>query len=169
MSLKIQLNSDIIHQLDLSPIIQEIEPLLIDNNIISQEQKLTFDINYPQENNDPRELSEIPEIRLWFIRLDSLYPWFLFLLDWKSGELARYTAMLVPHEFKRNDGILYNSEALEIFVMNKIFTLNNWLKQQNITGISRLKSMAQMLGYDIDDSFFENLSKGQRAKGKGQR
>jgi hypothetical protein len=28
-----------------------------------------------------------------------------FLLDWKAGELARYVAMLVPHQFNRTEGI----------------------------------------------------------------
>lgn len=158
MSLKINLHSKQINQLDLTPISTVIETLITNNEISAKEQKLTFIIDYPLEPNDPRELSEIPEIRLWFIRVDGLYPWLPFLLDWKNGELARYTAMLVPHEFKRNEGIQYNSEALDIFVMSKIFILTNWLKQQNITGNSRLKSMAQMLGYEIDESFFKTIN-----------
>ncbi len=157
MSLKINLNSEQINQLDLTPIRTVIETLLTNNEISANEQQLTFAINYPLEPTDPRELSEIPEIRLWFIRVDALYPWLPFFLDWKNGELARYTAMLVPHQFKRNEGIVYNSEALDIFVMSKIFILNHWLKQQNLTGNSRLKSMAQMLGYDIDESFFQTM------------
>ena len=104
---------------------------------------------------DPRELSEIPELRLWFVRLDAKYPWLPFLLDWKSGELARYTAMLVPHQFSAKEGIQYNPEALEIFLMHKIFILGDWLKEQGIPSPSRLKSMAQMLGYDLDDELFE--------------
>jgi hypothetical protein len=47
---------------------------------------------------DPRELSEFPDIRLWFLRLDATYPWLPVLLDWRAGELARYAAMLVPHQ-----------------------------------------------------------------------
>ena len=70
-----------------------------------------------REPEDPRELSEIPEVRLWFIRLDARYPWLPFLLDWKAGELALYTAMLVPHQFSVKEGIQYNLEALEIFLM----------------------------------------------------
>ena len=42
--------------------------------------KLSFAVDYPRDANDPRELSEVPEVRLWFIRLDSHYPWLpLFL------------------------------------------------------------------------------------------
>jgi hypothetical protein len=154
MSLKIILNSTHINQLDLTPLTQEINCLIANNELHLKEQQLTFEINYDLEPTDPRELSEIPEIRLWFIRADALYPWLPFLLDWKNGELARYTAMLVPHQFKKNEGIQYNSEALEIFVMSKIFILNRWLGENNISGSSRLKSFAQMLGYDIEENFF---------------
>ena len=99
-------------------------------------------------------MSEISEVRLWFVRLDSVYPWMPFFLDWKGGELARYAAMLVPHQFSRSEGIQYNPEALEIFVMNKIFVMSDWLKEHGISSTSRLKSMAQLFGYDLDDSFF---------------
>jgi hypothetical protein len=97
------------------------------------------------------------KIRLWYVRLDATYPWLPFLLDWKAGELARYTAMLVPHQFKRNEGIIFNPEALEIFVMNKIFVLSDWLKTQGISERSRLKSMAQLFGYELDDVFFDMI------------
>ena len=91
------------------------------------------------------------------MRLDSVYPWLPFLLDWKAGELARYVAMLVPHQFNRSEGIIFNPEALELFVMNKIFVLSDWLQQQNIPSRSRLKSMAQLFGYELDDAFFEMI------------
>ena len=42
--------------------------------------------------------------------------------------------------------------------MHKTFVLMNWLKQQGIEGNSRLKAMTQMLGYDIEDGFFDLLS-----------
>ncbi|MEM6867231.1 MAG: CRR6 family NdhI maturation factor [Cyanobacteria bacterium P01_C01_bin.121] len=117
----------------------------------------SFDIDFPREASDPRELSEIPEVRLWFIRLNAKYPWLPLYLDWESGELSRYTAMLVPHQFSNLDGIRYNPEALEIFVMDKVFTLNAWLTQQGIDGRSRLKFMTQMLGYELDDALFDLL------------
>lgn len=155
MTLAIALNSDCIHNLDLSPVEIVIEKLLSEGAIASHEQQLSFEFDYPREPDDPRELSEIPEIRLWFIRLDTRYPWLPFLLDWKSGEFARYTAMLVPHQFNRTEGIQYNPEGLEIFVMQKVFVLTKWLQQQGIASQSRVKAMAQMLGYELDDAFFE--------------
>ncbi|MEJ1932591.1 CRR6 family NdhI maturation factor [Nostoc sp. NIES-2111] len=155
MTITIAINTDAVNTLDLSPAHTVINPLLKEGSIASHEQQLKFAIEYPLEPGDPRELSEIPELRLWFIRLDAKYTWLPFLLDWKAGELGRYTAMLVPHQFSAKEGIQYNPEALEIFLMHKIFVLSDWLKQQDIPWQSRLKSMAQMLGYELDDAFFE--------------
>ncbi|MDJ0600890.1 MAG: CRR6 family NdhI maturation factor [Crocosphaera sp.] len=154
MTQTITVQLDHLTALDINPVREIIDPLLEKNAIASLEQTLTFDIQYPRDPNDPRELSEIPEVRLWFVRLDTIYPWFPFLLDAKQGELARYVAMLVPHQFNRVEGIQYNPEALEIFVMNKLFILSDWLEKQGIYSQFRLKSMAQLFGYDIDDSFF---------------
>jgi len=155
MSIEIQLGAKAIQTLDLSPAQEAIAPLLAEGSLSSYEQHLKFTIDYPREDTDPRELSEIPEIRLWFIRLDTVYPWLPFLLDWKAGELARYTAMLIPHQFHRTDGIQFNPEALEIYVMNKTFVLMNWMQEQGIESRSRLKAMTQMLGYELDDGFFD--------------
>lgn len=155
MTIAIALNTKDLNNLDLSPAIEAIEKLLSEGAIASYEQQLQFNIDFPRPGSDPRELSEIPEVRLWFIRLDARYPWLPFLLDWKAGELARYAAMLVPHQFNRKEGIQYNPEALEIFVMAKLFVLTEWMKMQGIESTSRLKSMAQMFGYELDDGFFE--------------
>jgi len=157
MTTTITLNSECINNLDLSPVQTVIENWLQQEAIASYEQQLSFDINYAREPEDPRELSEIPEVRLWFIRLDARYPWLPFLLDWKAGEFVRYTAMLVPHQFSRKEGIQFNPEALEIFLMHKIFVLTDWMQQLGIPSQSRLKSMGQMLGYDLDDLLFDLL------------
>ena len=156
MTIKIVLEHQAIVSLDLSNAKNQIAALL-DKNLADYEQQLQFAIDFQREESDPRELSEIPEIRLWFVRLDAVYPWLPFLLNWKAGELARYAAMLVPHQFNRSEGIMFNPEALEIFVMNKIFVLSDWLKKQGISERSRLKSMAQLFGYELDDSFFEMI------------
>jgi hypothetical protein len=157
MTLKIILDRVAIDSLDLSPAITVLEALPQDREIAAVEQQLQFAIDYPLDATDPRELSEIPEIRLWFIRLNAVYPWLPFLLDAKAGELARYAAMLVPHQFNRSEGIIYNPEALEIFVMDKIFIVSDWCKKKGILAKFRLKSMAKVLGYDVDDSFFDGL------------
>jgi hypothetical protein len=149
------LDANCLQSLDLSPAIEIIEPILEKREIATYEQSLQFQIDYPLAPEDPRELSEIPEVRLWFIRLDACYPWLPILLDWKAGELARYSAMLVPHEFHRTEGIQYNPEALEIWLMHKIFAIAPWLQQYNLPSKARLKSMAQMFGYELDDGLFD--------------
>ena len=154
MTQTITVQLDHIAALDITPVREIIEPILEKKAIATLEQTLSFEIQYPREPNDPRELSEIPEVRLWFVRLATIYPWLPFVLDAKQGELPRYTAMLVPHQFNRVEGIQYNPEALEIFVMNKLFVLSDWLQKQGLYSQFRLKSLAQLFGYDIDDSFF---------------
>jgi hypothetical protein len=69
-------------------------------------------------------------------------------------------AMLVPHEFKREgDGYVlqYNPEALELFVMQKVFTISRWLKSRGIDSTAKLQQMTQSLGYEIDSAFFQSL------------
>lgn len=154
MSLSLTLTPEILDRLDISPAIALLAPLLEQGHLLESEPNLSFRIEYPQEPGDPRELSEIPEIRLWFVRLDAYYPWLPLILDWKGGELARYTAMLVTHQFHPTEGIQFNPEGLEIFVMHKTFVLLEWLQSQGITGKSRIQDMAQMLGYELVDEFF---------------
>jgi hypothetical protein len=148
----VKIDLDTLTRLDLSPV-----EAVIQTGEAELEQKIQFEIAFPREETDPRELSEIPEVRLWFVRLDGKYPQMPFFLDWKAGELVRYTAMLVPHQFNRSEGILFNPEALEIFVMQKVFVLTDWLKKQDLPYASRLKAMTQLFGYEIDEGFFEQL------------
>ncbi|MCU0533335.1 MAG: CRR6 family NdhI maturation factor [Hydrococcus sp. Prado102] len=155
--IKITLDRECLHNLDLSPVKTIMDRIFEEGAIASYEQQIHLEFDYFRDPTDPRELSEIPEIRLWFLRLDAVYPWIPFFLDWKAGELARYAAMLVPHQFSRNEGIQFNPEALEIFVMQKTFVLADWLKQQEIPSQSRLSAIAQMFGYEFDDSFFKLL------------
>ncbi|MEO1428885.1 MAG: CRR6 family NdhI maturation factor [Cyanobacteria bacterium J06632_19] len=154
MTLTIPIPGSSINSLDLSPAVTAIDKILTENNIAASEQQLRLDIQYELEEGDPRELSEIPEIRLWYIRLDAKYPWLPFLLDWQYGEFVRYAAMLVPHQFSSKEGIQYNPEALEIFLMQKTFVLKDWLEKYNIPSQFRIKSMAKLLGYDLDDELF---------------
>jgi hypothetical protein len=143
--------------LDYSAIVEPIDLWLL-TNPKQFDLNLRFTIDYDRDPSDPRELSEIPEIRLWFIRLDAHYPYLPLLLDWQAGELARYVAMLVPHQFSRKEGIQYNPEALEIWVMYRVFLLTDWLRTQQIEDRARLKFMTQMLGYELDDGLFELLA-----------
>lgn len=162
----IALTTETIQSLDISSAQSAINAVLSEPGALGNpDLTFAFDIDFPRDPSDPRELSEIPEIRLWFLRLDAHYPWLPLYLDWESGELSRYTAMLVPHQFSPIDGIRYNPEALEIFVMGKVFVLDAWLKEKGTNEQSaagdvprtRLKFMTQMLGYELDDALFDLL------------
>jgi len=157
MAQTITIQAQHLQTLDLSPAQAVIDPLVQSGQLPENETALEFKVDISRDPSDPRELSEIPEIRLWFIRLDSLYPWLPLVLDWEAGELGRYAAMLVPHQFSPTEGIRYNPEALEIFVMQKIFVISQWLKQRGHTNFTKLKFMTQMLGYELDDGLFELL------------
>ncbi|NJN30411.1 MAG: CRR6 family NdhI maturation factor [Synechococcales cyanobacterium RM1_1_8] len=154
MAAVISLTQAVLEQLDLAPAEDAIAALLTEP---TTEPELRFAIDYPRDPSDPRELSELPEVRLWFVRLDVTYPWLPLYLDWKGGELARYVAMLIPHQFHPTEGIQYNPEALEIWVMAKVFVLHRWLGDRSMQGNARLKAMTQVLGYEIDDAFFAML------------
>ena len=158
MATPISLNAEIVHQLDLSPAKAAIDPWLSDPAALLAG-AFQFEIDYPRAPEDPRELSEIPELRLWFLRLDACYPWLPIALDWTT-DLARYTAMLVPHEFHRVEGIRYNPEALEIFLMGKIFAIADWCGERGLPCRAKLKNMAEMLQYEIEEGFFQFLDGG---------
>ncbi|KDP30194.1 hypothetical protein JCGZ_16976 [Jatropha curcas] len=155
----VAIDDDIIHRLDLSPFQTATGitcPLSVEPKEFL-ERTIGFSINYTREDPlDPRELSEFPDIRLWFVRLDATYPWLPVLLDWRAGELARYAAMLVPHQMNMKMGVVFNPEALELFIMNKVFIVYSWLKQHNVPK-PRLKTsdMARMLGFGVGDELFD--------------
>ena len=155
MSISIPLTQSTIDQLDLTPVTGVIDqwqnPAAPDND------PLKFEIQYPQDETDPLELPEIPEVRLWFIHLDAQYPWMPYVLDWRSGELAQYAAMLVPHQFSDREGIQFNPQALDIFLMSKLFTLFHWTQHHGIQSTTKIQQMAEMFGYDIDGQLFDLL------------
>lgn len=144
-----------IDHLDLSPATIVIDRLLAQETL-GPLIGLQFAILFDRAMGDPREFSEIPEIRLWFVRLDALYPWLPYILDWRT-ELARYTAMLVPHQFSPQDGIVYNPEALEIFLMGKLFTIWEWQKQRGEPNPEKLQQLALSLGFEVDRGLFSLL------------
>ena len=41
---------------------------------------LELSFEWPRASDDPRELSEIPELRVWSLRADALCPWLPLLL-----------------------------------------------------------------------------------------
>lgn len=158
---EVVIDNDAIQRLDLSPFraatgissASSAEPKEF------MERTIGFTINYKRDDPyDQREWSECPDIRLWFVRLDAAYPWLPVLLDWRAGELARYAAMLVPHQMSMKMGVVFNPEALELFIMKKAFVVYSWLTHNGIpTPRARLKTsdMARMLGFGIGDELFD--------------
>jgi hypothetical protein len=155
MSTIIYISQACIESLDITPAKIAIEKLLANwDETPESDRSFQIELVWDKEDGDPRELSEISEVRLY-----ATYPWFSYLLDWRL-ELSRYTAMLVPHEFKREgDGYVlqYNPEALELFVMQKVFTISLWLKSRGFESMAKLQQMTQSLGYEIDSDFFNLL------------
>jgi hypothetical protein len=145
-----------IETLDLSPVQTILEAWLSSGTLLDHEQEIRFEVDYPLD--EAVELPQIPEVRLWFIRLDSIYPWLPYWLDWRSGELTRYAAMMVPHEFSDREGIQYNPQALDLFAMHKVFAIHHWLKQQGADRSNTLKQMAELFGYELEDALFELLN-----------
>lgn len=118
---------------------------------------LEYEIDDPL---DPRELSELPDIRLWFVRLDAAYPWLPIVVDWRAGELSRYAAMLVPHQMSKRLGLVYNPEALELWAMNKLFVIHEWLEARNVAKPSvKVNNMLRMIGFSISDQLYDLIEK----------
>ncbi len=153
MSLTLHLTAETIHALDLTPAHDLVRMILTDP--VAALQSVQCSIDYPRALDDPRELSEIPDVRLWFIRLDATYPWIPLFLDWQQGELVRYTAMLISHRFFPSEGIRFDDEALEVFVYSKIFVLMNWMKDHQVGSPSDLRNLALVFGFEINDDFLK--------------
>ncbi|XP_051150198.1 protein CHLORORESPIRATORY REDUCTION 6, chloroplastic [Andrographis paniculata] len=158
---EVVISNDVIARLDLTPFYTAtgIRLASLDSAMAKDylDRSIGFTINYErQDPNDPRELSEFPDVRLWFVRLDTTFPWLPVVLDWRAGELARYTAMLVPHQMSMRMGVVFNPEALELFVVRKVMIVYSWLKEHGVAKPRlKAKDMARMLGFGIGDELFD--------------
>jgi len=117
--------------------------------------ELAFD--WPRDPEDPRELSEIPELRIWSLRADALCPWLPLLLERSGGQLTRHVAMLLPHSFSRSEGIRFAPEALELWITHRLFLLDGWGRSQGLSCRGNLEQMAAVLGFELDGSFWDGL------------
>ncbi|MFM7269471.1 MAG: CRR6 family NdhI maturation factor [Cyanobium sp.] len=117
--------------------------------------ELAFD--WPRDPDDPRELSELPELRLWSLRADALYPWLPLLLERSGGQLTRHVAMLLPHAFSRSEGIRFAPESLELWITHRLFLLDGWSAAAAVPCRQGLAQMAAVLGFDLDPSFWPPL------------
>ena len=149
------INAAAIRQLDLSPLASSLDrPLteLLDQGPVLE---LTFD--WPREADDPRELAECPEPRLWALRADARFPWLPLLLERDHGSLIRHVAMVVPHDFSRTEGLRFEPQALELWITHRLMQLDDLCRNQGRSMRGNLSQMAAALGYELDDSFWSLL------------
>uniref|UniRef100_UPI00202618F2 CRR6 family NdhI maturation factor n=1 Tax=Synechococcus sp. MU1655 TaxID=2508355 RepID=UPI00202618F2 len=103
-----------IQTLDLRPINPWMERPLTD--LLSDGAGLELQYKWPRDAEDPRELSECPEPRLWALRADAVYPWLPLVLERSGGSLIQHVAMVVPHNFSPSEGIRFDPQALELWI-----------------------------------------------------
>ena len=119
---------------------------------------LELNFDWPRPADDPRELAECPEPRLWALRADARHPWLPLVLERDRGSLIRHVAMVVPHRFSRTDGLRFDPEALELWITHRLMQLDDLCSQtlgRSMRG--NLSQMAASLGYELDAGFWTLL------------
>lgn len=141
-----------IGRLDLSPL--EGWASLAPAELIGRAGTLQLHYEWPRPSEDPRELSEIPELRLWTLRADALHPWLPLVLQRSGGELTRHVAMLLPHRFSRSEGIRFAPESMELWITHRMFLLDEWAHAAGLSCRQGLEQMAAVLGFELDPQFW---------------
>lgn len=146
------IDAEAIRALDVSPLaaLASLAPA----ELLARAGQLELALHWPRADEDPRELSEIPEVRLWSLRADALHPWLPLLLERSSGQLTRHVAMLLPHGFQRTEGIRFAPESLELWISHRLFLLDDWSKAAGQDCRGSLSAMAAVLGYELDPGFW---------------
>ena len=152
----ITISADQIRRLDTNPL----KPLqqLPTAGLLALEDRLSLELQWPQADDDPRERSEIPELRLWSLRADARCPWLPLLLERRTGQLARHVAMLVPHEFQRSEGLRFDADALSLWISQRLFLLDDWALERGVSLRGRLTQMSAVLGFELDPTFWDDLA-----------
>ncbi|MEX0588926.1 MAG: CRR6 family NdhI maturation factor, partial [Cyanobium sp.] len=117
--------------------------------LVQQAGSMDLNFQWPRAADDPRELSEIPELRLWSLRADAEYPWLPLLLERSTGQLTRHGAMLLPHQFSRTEGIRFAPESLELWITHRLFGLDAWARLHRLGIRQGLAQMAAVLGFEL--------------------
>lgn len=152
----IQVDARAIRRLDLSPLnALQSQPLL---KILETKPVLEIRYVWPRAENDPRELSECPEPRLWALRADGQFPWLPMVLDRNGGSLIQHVAMVVPHEFNRRDGLRFDPQALELWITHRLMLLDDFTFKLGQPMRGNLTQMAASLGYELDSGFWSLLN-----------
>jgi hypothetical protein len=152
------IGSGAIRQLDLAPLDPwtSLEPA----SLVKGGAELVLHFDWPRDAEDPRELSEIPEVRLWSLRADAVYPWLPLVLERSGGQLTRHVAMLLPHSFSRNEGIRFAGDSLELWITHRLFCLDSWAQSHGLSCRQGLGQMAAVLGFELDANFWDHAKAG---------
>lgn len=126
-------------------------------DLLSLAGQLTIELEWPRDENDPRERSEIPELRLWSLRADALCPWLPLVLERSGGDLVRHVAMLLPHGFHPQEGIRFVQDSLDLWVTHRLFQLDAWSLEGGLNCRQGLGQMAAVLGFELDPAFWTLL------------
>jgi len=119
-------------------------------DLLSDGARLELQYNWPRDVDDPRELSECPEPRLWALRADAVYPWLPLVLERSGGSLIQHVAMVVPHDFSQSEGIRFDPQALEIWITHRFMLLDHLGAQLPQSQRGNLLQMAATIGYEVD-------------------
>ncbi|MEI7952093.1 MAG: CRR6 family NdhI maturation factor [Synechococcaceae cyanobacterium ELA182] len=149
------ISAESIRRLDLSPL-EGLASLPL-AELLERSGSLSLAMDWPRPPEDPRELSEIAELRLWSLRADALLPWLPLLLERSGGQLTRHVAMLLPHGFSRSEGIRFAPEGLELWITHRLFLLDHLARLQGLACRGSLSQMAAVLGFELDEGFWEVL------------
>ena len=144
-----------IQTLDLKALNPWMERPLTD--LLSAGAGLELQYNWPRDADDPRELSECPEPRLWALRADAVHPWLPLVLERSGGSLIQHVAMVVPHDFSPNEGIRFDPQALEIWITHRFMLLDHLGQHLPQSQRGNLLQMAATIGYEVDAAFWTLL------------
>lgn len=153
----VAVSAEQIQGLDLTPL-APIRALPL-AELLSLGGQLELHLEWPTAPEDPRELSEIPEVRLWSLRADAELPWLPLVLERSSGALARHVAMLLPHRFSRNEGLQFAPDSLELWISHRLFQLDALSRAAGLDCRQGLGQMAAVLGYELDPGFWAFASR----------
>jgi hypothetical protein len=157
----VEVSATQIRALDLAPL----APLaaLTPPALLARAGSVHLRYTWPRGEDDPRELSEIPELRLWTLRADALHPWLPLLLERSGGSLTRHLAMLLPHGFSRSEGIRFAPEGPDLWITHRLFLLEDWARRAGLDCRGNLSQMAAVLGFELDPAFWSFLPDGPPA------
>jgi hypothetical protein len=151
----VAVSAEQIRALDLTPLGSL--ALLAPSQLVERSGQLELAFTWPRSAEDPRELSEIAEVRLWSLRADATHPWLPLLLERSGGTLTRHVAMLLPHSFSRNEGIRFAPDSLELWITHRLFLLDHWSRAAGLNTRQGLGQMAAVLGFELDPEFWSAL------------